>query len=74
METHQSEASWLTGLMQPMQHKLQQILQSLEARSSKHITFNRIEKLVTQEEEVIEEVAKVQQMVKELQDKVSPQR
>ena len=52
--------------------ELQQVMQSLEEGPSEHISFDRVEKLAAQEEEVIGEVSKVQYMVKGFQDKVGP--
>ena len=66
------KSAWIRGLIQPLQHKLGTITQSFEEGLSKRISFDQVQKLVTQEEEVIEEVSKVQQMVKEFQDKFGP--
>ena len=72
VEAHQFEAAGITGIIHPMQHKLQHIAQSLEAGPSQHISSDRVEQLAAQVEEVTTEVSKVQQMVKEFQDKVGP--
>ena len=40
------------------------------AAPSEHISYDHVEQLAKQEEELIEEVAKVQQILKEFQDKV----
>ena len=37
-----------------------------------HISFDRVEKLAAQAEEVLDEAAGVKQIVKEFQDKVGP--
>ena len=72
VEAHQSKATQITALIQLVPQKLQHIAQSIEAGPSKHISFDRVEQLVAQVEEVTREVAKVQQMLKEFQEKVGP--
>ena len=72
MIEHQSEEERVTRLIQPVQQKFQFITQSLEEGPSKHISSNRVEHLAKQAEEVTEEVAQVQQILKEFQDKVQP--
>ena len=66
METYQSKAVWVAGLIHPVQQKLQHITQSIEAGLSKHISSDRVEQLEKQAEEVSADVAWVQQVLKEL--------
>ena len=70
METYQSKAVRVTGLIQPVQQKLQHITQSLEEGPSKHINSDRVKQLQKQAKEVRQEVSKVQQILKEFQYKV----
>ena len=58
--------------MQPLKEKIDTIAQSANTGPSEHISTNRVEKSVMQEEEVSDEVAGVQRIVKEFQDKVGP--
>ena len=55
-----------------MQQKLQGIVQSIEVESLEHVHSDHVEQLVAQVQEVGEEVAKFQLMVKTFQDKVHP--
>ena len=63
--THQSKAEWVIGLIQPVKQKLQFITQSLEEGPSKHISFDCVEHLAKQVEEIEEEFSWVQQILKE---------
>ena len=72
VEVHQSEAACIIHVMQPLKEKIETISQSIDAGPSKHISTDRVEQLVVQAEEVSNEVAGVQRIMKEFQDKVGP--
>ena len=72
VEAHQSEAARIICLIQPVQQKFQHIKQSLEEGPLEHISFDSVEQLATQAEELKTKVAKFQQIFKEFQDKVGP--
>ena len=55
-----------------MQQKLQGIVQSIGEKSLEHVHSDNVEQLVAQVQEVGEEIAKFQLMVKTFQDKVCP--
>ena len=69
---HQSEVERVIGLIQPIQQKLQHITQSMEEGPSKQSSYDRVEQVANQAEEVTEEFSRVQQILKEFQDKVGP--
>ena len=64
VETHQLEAKWIIDLIQPVQQKIQGIVQSIEAEPLEHVHSDYFEQLDAQVVKVAEEVSKVQQMVK----------
>ena len=70
VEAHQLEVTWIIGLIHPVQQKFQHIAQSLGEGQLEHISFDSIEQLATQMEELKTKVAKFQQIFKEFQDKV----
>ena len=72
METYQSEAVRVIGIIHPVKQKLQHNSQLLEAGPSEHISSNQVKKLEKQAKEVSANVAWIHQVLKELQDKVSP--
>ena len=53
-----------------MQQKIQHIAQSLEARSSEHISSDQVEQLEKQVEQLSADFAWVQQFLKELQENI----
>ena len=69
---HLSEATRDTCLIYPVKKRLQHITQILEAGLSEHINLDQVENLAMQVEEVTKEFSKVQQILKEFQDKVGP--
>ena len=70
VEAFQQEDEQLTGHIQPMQQKLESIVQSIAEESLEHAHFDHVEQLAMQEEEIVAEVAKVEIMVQEFQYKV----
>ena len=69
VETHQSTFERLTDIIQPLQQKLQCIIQPIEVESWERVHSECVEELNAQVEEVAEEVTKAQQMVTSFQDK-----
>ena len=69
VEALQSEVEQLTGI-QLVQQKIQSIVQSIVEESLEHAHSDHVEQLAAQAEEVVAEVAKVETMVQEFQDKV----
>ena len=64
------EVEKLTDHIQPMQQKLQGILQLIEKDLLEHVQSDQVEQLVVKAEDAAMEVAKIEAMVQEFQGNV----